>query len=47
MELIFLDTSLLVAYYNADDVNHTDAREFVRDMEGKRVGFLISDYILS
>ena len=45
MELIFLDTSLLVAYYNADDVNHADAREFVRDMEGKRVGFLISDYI--
>jgi hypothetical protein len=28
MELIFLDTSLLVAYYNADDVNHADAREF-------------------
>lgn len=45
MELIFLDTSLLVAYYNADDTNHTKARELIRDIEGKRVVFLISDYI--
>ena len=45
MELIFLDTSLLVAYYNADDVNHSDARELVKEMEGRKVSLLTSDYI--
>ncbi|MBM3241956.1 type II toxin-antitoxin system VapC family toxin [Candidatus Poribacteria bacterium] len=45
MELIFLDTSFLVAYYNADDVNHTDARKLVREMEGTKISFLTSDYI--
>jgi len=40
-----LDASLLVAYYNADDVNHTDARKLIRDMEGRKVSFLISDYV--
>jgi len=45
MELIFLDTSLLVAYYNADDVNHTDAHRLLKEMEGRKVGFLTSEYI--
>ncbi|MBU1261908.1 PIN domain-containing protein [bacterium] len=45
MKFIFLDTSLLVAYYNADDVNHADARKLVKEMEGRKIGFLTSDYI--
>ena len=45
MELIFLDTSTLVAYYNADDVNHTDVRKSIKEMEGRKVRFLTSDYI--
>jgi predicted nucleic acid-binding protein len=46
MERIFLDTSFLIAYYNADDVNHKNARDLITDMEGKMVHFFISDYIL-
>ncbi|MBM3212533.1 PIN domain-containing protein [Candidatus Poribacteria bacterium] len=45
MELIFLDTSFLVAYYNSDDVNHEEARKLIMRMKGKQVRFLISDYI--
>ncbi len=44
MEKIFLDTSFLIAYYNADDVNHKNARDLIADMEGKTVHFFISDY---
>ena len=45
MEMIFLDTSFLVAYYNSDDTNHEEARKLIMTMEGKQVRFLMSDYI--
>jgi len=45
MEFIFLDTSLLVAYYNADDVNHIDARKLLKEIEGRKVSLLTSDFI--
>ena len=45
MEYLFTDTSFLVAYYNANDVNHSTSRQFIKGLEGKKVKLAISDYI--
>lgn len=46
-EIVFADTSFLVAYYNKKDDNHETARAFIHNyIENKtRVAFIITDYI--
>ncbi|MCK4603268.1 MAG: PIN domain-containing protein [Deltaproteobacteria bacterium] len=41
---IFLDTSFLVAFYNKEDKNHTQARNFMANAD-QSLSCLISDYI--
>ncbi|MDQ1327316.1 MAG: uncharacterized protein QG641_596 [Candidatus Poribacteria bacterium] len=45
MEKIFLDTSFLFAYYNADDEDHELALDLIKDMVNNKVDIIISDYI--
>ena len=45
---IFIDTSALIAYYNADDRHHGEALEIMRKIESGEVPltrFYITDYI--
>jgi uncharacterized protein len=46
MEKIFLDTSFLYAYYDADDKNHEEAIILADEISDKDVDCLISDYII-
>ena len=46
MEKIFLDTSFLYAYYDADDENHEKAIVLADEISDKNIDCLISDYIV-
>jgi len=48
MELIFLDTSFLFAYYNQGDKHHQRAHQFFRDIikgSSAKIGWVFTDYI--
>ncbi len=44
-EVIFLDTSFLVAYYNKKDEHHKKARRWVEKVRFKKLVLVISDYV--
>ena len=45
--MIFLDSSVIVAYRNQDDANHADAlRLFSELQKGRYAGGLVTDYIV-
>jgi hypothetical protein len=48
MELIFLDTSFLFAYYNQGDKNHRKALKYFREIvenPSSEIGWVFTDYI--
>lgn len=48
MELVFVDTSFLFAYYNSEDKHHDSARNYFNNVVKFRthpLGFLLTDYI--
>ena len=45
--MIFLDTSVIVAYQNTDDARHADALKLFSELEkGSYAGGLVTDYIV-
>lgn len=48
MEIIFVDTSFLFAYYNSEDKHHYSARDYFDNVVKSQtypLGFLLTDYI--
>ena len=48
MELIFLDTSFLFAYYNQNDKHHRMAHQFFQEIiksHSAKIGWVLTDYI--
>ena len=48
MEIIFVDTSFLFAYYNSEDKHHHSARDYFDNVVKSQtypLGFLLTDYI--
>jgi len=46
MEKVFLDTSFLFAFYNADDEDHIKAIDIANELSDRNTIFVISDYII-
>ena len=49
MEIVFVDTSFLFAYYNSEDKHHLSARYYFDNVVKSQtypLGFLLTDYIL-
>ena len=46
MEKIFLDTSFLFAFYNADDEDHEEAMNLAKELSDGNMVFVISDYVV-
>jgi len=45
--MIFLDSSIIIAYRNEDDVRHADALRLFSELEkGRYAGGLVTDYII-
>lgn len=47
MEIVFVDTSFLFAYYNSEDKYHHSARDYFDNVKSQTypLGFLLTDYI--
>ncbi len=46
IDLIFIDSNILVSYYNAEDQNHELAKNVIADIEQNKYGSaIISDYV--